>query len=311
MDRNETRLMESAIALAEELNFSRAARRVGISQPMLSKNIQDLEAILGGTLFTRDRKHVTLSEPGRLYIQHARSSLLYSERAVLEARAAIQNLEAPVYVGRSLYTDPFLISSFLAVQLPLFPRMRIDLVSRFAVDLLHDTLDGSLDLAFMTEPPDTAQITKVQVGLSPLYIAISRRHDLARHQSLTFEQLAGLRWSLFERRLHPLLYDQVVEAAAHKGIKPKDVQNVTAPEEAFPSIADGTSVALLTKSHAILMARNGVTVRPLIEPALQMRSFLISRADNESRLVSELVRAFVRKIENIGRVRQLNLPISI
>ena len=56
MVRNETRLMESAVILAEELHFSHAARKIGISQPMLTKNIQDLETILGGSLFIRDRK---------------------------------------------------------------------------------------------------------------------------------------------------------------------------------------------------------------------------------------------------------------
>jgi DNA-binding transcriptional LysR family regulator len=58
MVRNETRLMESAVALAEELHFSRTARRIGISQPMLTKNIQDLESLLGGAL---------LSEIGRMF----------------------------------------------------------------------------------------------------------------------------------------------------------------------------------------------------------------------------------------------------
>jgi DNA-binding transcriptional LysR family regulator len=64
--------MESAIALAEELHYQRAARKVGISQPMLTKNIQDLEALIGGPLFIRDRKHVQLSEAGRAFIEQAR-----------------------------------------------------------------------------------------------------------------------------------------------------------------------------------------------------------------------------------------------
>jgi DNA-binding transcriptional LysR family regulator len=70
MFKNDTKLMESVTALAEELHFGRAARRLRISQPMLTKNIQDAEALIGGPLFLRDRKHVVLSDGGRAYVQH-------------------------------------------------------------------------------------------------------------------------------------------------------------------------------------------------------------------------------------------------
>src|ERR1700733_3247838 len=100
MVRNETRLMEFAIALAEALHFSRAARKIGISQPMLTKNIQDLEALLGGPLFIRDRKHVHLSDAGRAYVEQARLSLLYGERAVQAARSVMREVDVPLYVGK-------------------------------------------------------------------------------------------------------------------------------------------------------------------------------------------------------------------
>lgn len=93
MVRNETRFMESAVVLAEELHFSHAARKIGISQPMLTKNIQDLETILGGCLFIRDKRNVALSDAGRACIEHARLSLLYSERAVQAARSAMQGTD--------------------------------------------------------------------------------------------------------------------------------------------------------------------------------------------------------------------------
>ncbi len=64
MARNETKFLESALVLAEELHYSRAAIKMGISQPMLTKNIQDLEALVGGRLFVRDRKNVKLTDAG-------------------------------------------------------------------------------------------------------------------------------------------------------------------------------------------------------------------------------------------------------
>lgn len=309
MVRNETRLMESAIALAEELHFSRAARRVGISQPMLTKNIQDLESFLGGPLFIRDRKNVHITDAGRAYIENARLSLVYGERAVQAARSVMRELDVPLYVGRSPYIDPFLVTTLMAIRLPLFPKLRIELVSKYSIDLAHDLLDGALDLAIANEPPDMPQLTRVQVSESPFYIAVSKHHKLARHPSLALNMMANLRWILFERRLHPPLYDLILHTAELSGVTPTSILHVTAPEEAFPFVADGSAVAFVVKAGALLIARNGVTVRPLTDRDLLLRTFLVSRADNDSRIASELVRTYMRKTSEVTNYTQLPLFI--
>jgi DNA-binding transcriptional LysR family regulator len=292
MLRNDTKLMESAIALAEELHFQRAARRLRISQPMLTKNIQDLEALLGGSLFLRDRKHVVLSDAGRAYVQQARLSLLYAERAVQSARTVMQSMNEIFHVGRTPYADPFLVSTLLSIQLPLFPRLKIELISKSPIDLIDDLLAGVLDLAIAIEPPESPLLTCVQVAELPFYIAMARREELARYPSVSLDQMGGRRWILFERRLHPPLYDAIIQAATQRGISPLSIQHVTAPGEAFPFVADGSAIAFVVKAGALLMARNGVTVRPLNEASLQLKTCLVCRADDDSKISSEFVRAY-------------------
>jgi DNA-binding transcriptional LysR family regulator len=310
MARNETRLMESAVALAEELHYSRAARKIRISQPMLTKNIQDLEAILGGPLFVRDLKNVALSEAGRVYVQQARLSLLYSDRAVQIARAVMQESDVPLYVGRSPYVDPFLISTLLSIQLPLYPRLRLDLRSLYSIELTQELLAGVFDLAIVNEPPESPLLTKVQIAESPFYIAVSKRDALAHSRALTFGMLSGRKWVLFERRLHPVLYDAIIQAAEMQNSRPSQLLHVTIPEEAFPFVEEGAAVAFLVKAGAVLIARSGVTVRPLAEPQIQLKTYLAARSDNESKTVSEFVRAFMRKISDVNRYIQMKLPIS-
>jgi DNA-binding transcriptional LysR family regulator len=302
--------MESVIALAEELHFGRAARRLRISQPMLTKNIQDVETLIGGPLFLRDRKHVVLSDAGRAYVQQARLSLLYGERAVQSARAVMQNMDETFHVGRTPYADPFWISTLLSVQLPLFPRLKIDLVSNFSIKLIEDLLSGVLDLAIANEPPESPLLTCVQVAEQPFYIAMSKREELARHPAVSLDQMGGRRWILFERQLHPPVYDAIINAATQRGIRPLSIQHVTAPEEAFPFVADGSAIALVVKTGALLLARNGVTVRPLNEPSLSVKTCLVCRADDDSKIASEFVRAYMRKMPDKKKHRQLPLPIS-
>jgi DNA-binding transcriptional LysR family regulator len=309
MSKNDTKLMESVIALAEELHFGRAARRLRISQPMLTKNIQDVEALIGGPLFLRDRKHVLLSDAGRAYVQQARLSLLHGERAVQSARTVIQGMDETFHVGRTPYADPFLVSTLLSIQLPLFPRLKIDLVSKFSMDIVHDVLGGLVDLAIAHEPPESPLLTCVQVAEQPFYIAMAKRDRLASNPSVSLDQMDGRHWILFERQLHPPVYDTIIQAAAQRGVRARSIQHVIAPEEAFPFVSDGSAIAFVVKAGALLMARNGVTVRPLNESNLRLKTCLVCRADDDSKIASEFVRAYMRKMPD-NKHKQLPLPIS-
>jgi DNA-binding transcriptional LysR family regulator len=310
MTQNETKFMDSALALAETLNYTKAAKRLRISQPQLTKNIQELEDTLGFRLFDRDRKTVELNDAGRAYIEQAKLSIMYAERAFHDARAAIRDADIVLHAGRSPYTDPFLVSTLHSVQLPLYSRLRIELSSQYSCDLVHDVLAGALDLAVVTQPQESPLLTTVKVSESPFYIAMSKKDELAGRPSVALESLSNRYWILFERRLHPPLYDDVLHLAKQKGVVPRKIRHITAPEEAFPFLADGECVAFVVKAGALLLSRNGVTIRPLATPELTLRTYLASRADNESKLLSEFVRAFMRKLSTPKRVSQLSLPLA-
>jgi DNA-binding transcriptional LysR family regulator len=309
MTQNETKFMDSALALAETLNYTKAAKRLRISQPQLTKNIQELEDTLGFRLFDRDRKTVELNDAGRAYIVQAKLSIMYAERAFQDARAAMRDADIVLHAGRSPYTDPFLVSTLHSVQLPLYSNLRIELSSDFSCDLVHEVLAGALDLAVVTQPPESPLLTTVKVSEAPFYIAMSKKDELAGRPSVAFESLANRYWILFERRLHPPLYDDLLHLAREKGVVPAKIKHITAPEEAFPFLADGECVAFVVKAGALLLSRNGVTVRPLATPGLTLRTYLASRADNESKLLSEFVRAFMRKLSDVNKYQQLRLPI--
>jgi DNA-binding transcriptional LysR family regulator len=310
MARNETKFMESVIALSEEPNFTRAAKRIHVSQPTITKNITGLEKRLGFQLFERNNKNVKVTDACRAYVEQARLALLYGERAFQAARAAMQDVDVVLNIGRSPYTDPFLISTLLSIELPLFPRMRINLSSQFSCELVHEVLAGGLDLALVTEPPESPLLTTVKVAESSFFIAMSERDNLAKFPCVSLDAIADRCWILFERRLHPPLYDAVMQLAGERKVTPAKIQHITTPEEAFPFVADSSCVAFLVKAGALRIARNGVTVRPLVEDALVLKTYLASRADNGSRVASELVRGFMRKVSHFNKVRQLSLPIS-
>jgi DNA-binding transcriptional LysR family regulator len=127
----EIRLLETAIVLAEELHFSRTAGRLNIDQSTVSRRIDELEGELGFRLFQRNHQFVEPTEAGRKFVEQARLALLHVERAVQTGRSANDDAEAILNLGRSPYTDPFLITTLLSIKLPLYPQLKIELSQQF------------------------------------------------------------------------------------------------------------------------------------------------------------------------------------
>jgi DNA-binding transcriptional LysR family regulator len=223
--------MRAAIAVAEELSFSRAAKRLHLSQPAVTKYITELEEMLGVALFLRNHHVVTITEAGKAYVADARIAVLHADRAVQAARAAGQNAEMILNVGRSPYADPFYTSTLLSMRLPLFPRLRLNPSSGFSCDLVREVLTGELDAAVAIEPPDPGQLTGVKIDVSPLFAVFSRNDRLADFQSITLAQLASRRWIMFQRSSHPPLYDLVHECAQAAKAIPSSIQHFMVPEE--------------------------------------------------------------------------------
>lgn len=299
MVRREAKLLESAIAVAEELSFSRAARKEHLSQPTITRNISILEKKLGTELFERDHKQVNVTDAGRAFVEHARLSIMHRQRAFEAARAVAQNAEMLFNIGKSPYVDPFLVSTLLTIRLPLYPQMKVEISSQFSFGLVHEVLDGELDLAIAIEPPESRQLASVKLDESPFYIAMSKEDSLSEMPSVPLEALAERVWVMPEHRIHPLVNDAILKLAEVRKVRPVKIQHIVMPEEAFPHIEDGAAVAFMVKSGALRIARSGVTIRPLAEDSLTLKTCLVSHAENRSKALSELVRTFVRKLSSL------------
>ncbi len=114
----DTKLLRAAVSLAEELNFSRAADKLHIGQSALSKQIISLEQFLGYELFCRDSRSVSTTPSGDKFIPEARLALLHQERAIQFSREAHRDREITLHVGKSPYTDPYLLSNLLPSVCP-------------------------------------------------------------------------------------------------------------------------------------------------------------------------------------------------
>lgn len=307
----EIRLLQAAIVLADELNFSRAAERLRIDQSTLSKRIMELEGMVGLRLFKRNHQLVELTEPGRHFVQEARNVMLHAERAVTSATAASRGADEILNLGKSAYTDPFLVTMLLSIQLPLYPGLKVKLWSNYSHELAQMVATGKLDMALITAVPNTPQLNLLTVADVPVYIALSKGNRLAGSAELRLDDLHDCDWILPAPHVSPHFHEAVRAVASERGIAARDTHYVTSAEETPELILAHKGVAFLTCAGAWRIARDGITMRPLVEEKLRFVTKLATRAENESRLVSEFVRATGRKLASTQPARQGRLALAV
>jgi DNA-binding transcriptional LysR family regulator len=306
----EVRLLIAIITLSEELNFTRAAERLGLSQSGLSRSISSLEKRYRIRLFDRNNANVTLTDAGRMFIEEAKLSLLHNEKAVQVAQAAAQGVESMLTIGRSPFADPLLTSTLLSINLPLYPNLQLSLHSDFAPELIYNLAVGKLDLALIANPGSNKKLTMTKVTESPLYVVLPEHSDLAGRKTVTLKDLSEQTWILFERKAHPQVYDAILRRAQEEEIVIRDGLKFLAAEDAAQLVSEDMGVAILTATGAQRIAEKGAIVRPLADPELQITVCLASRADNKSKLVSEFARAFMRRATPIFKPQQMSLPMA-
>ena len=308
----EVRHLHAVIMLAEDLNFTRAAHRLHITQSTLSKQITEIEENHKFHLFNRKNKRtVELTDVGRIFVEEARSALLHIDRAIQLGRAARERSDGMLTIGHSSDADPAWVSAILAIRLPLYPKLRIQLISEFSSELVRSVLAGELNMALVTAPLENSQITAVPFASTSLYVALPESHLAAQKERVSLQDLTKDDWILFGRRVHPVVHDAIVDAARSEGISPKIAHDIITAQQAIHLVSERVGVAILTTPTSVHPTTDGVVIKPLSDTSLCFDACLVMRADDDSRLANEFARCFLRRYEPQRMPpRQLDLSLS-
>lgn len=306
----EMRLLQAAIALAEELNYSRAAARLRIEQSTLSKRIAELESQIDLRLFVRNHQTVELTDAGRHFVEDARSAVLYAERAVADARAAMRGADEMLHIGRSVYADPYLVTAVQSIRLSLFPGLKVKLWSNFSHELARMVASGNLDLALVVAIPDTSSLSFLLVAESPGYIALPNSDAVAEHAELRLEDLRAHEWILPAPHINPYIIEMIRAEASAKKIVAPETHTFTTAEKASALVLSHKGAAFLTRESAWRISGDKIAIRPLAEERLKLVTRLAMRADDKKRLTSEFVRAAGRKLVNVQHLTRRSTVLA-
>lgn len=257
------RQLRNLVALAEELNFTRAAARCHISQPPLSRSIAMLEAELGVRLFDRDRHSVQLTEAGHGLLQDARRILSLTEEAAERVRRVARGLRGTLtlgFGGSSIYSHwPQVVRAFSDAV----PDVRIVFRSMAMLEQVDALREGVIDLGLIRLPVTDELITTEFAYSEQLVVALPAKHPLLQQRApINLAALATSEFVTYEPRRGFNYYADLHALCRLAGFKPKIAQEGHSTEAVVGIVACGQGVAILPGSAHRLQMR-GVDFRAL------------------------------------------------
>ncbi len=279
------------IAVAEELHFTRAAERLFISQPALSKQIRTLERQLGAPLFERDRQGVRLTPVGAALLPHAQRVLAAWDTAWEAAEQAKTAARATLVVGMS--TSPGrggLLPAIRSRFTDTHPAATVKLRQVNWDDSTAGLQDGTSDVAFVWLPiPDPGRYIWVVVAEEPRLVAMPQKHPLADRGVVDFADLLDEPFLALPESAG-VLRDYWLALDARGGRPPRIGAEIASTDETYEALVDGRGVCLLATGNAPLITLGNVVTRPVrgISPS---QLALTWRADDHRPLVLDYARA--------------------
>lgn len=298
------------LAVAEERNFHRAGVRVGLSQSGVTRAVARVERHVRARFFERSHNRyesVSVTDSGCQYIERIKSVIAQSDSADYVAREAQNGTTHRILVGRSMYTDNRVVTILRSMDLPLYPGLVVDLVTKLPVELPICVRTGELDVAVVSNPGENAYVIPRVFRWVPFTVVLPREHQSVKNESVMLTDLASMPWVLFERQIHPLLYDAFFERAHQLGIEIKRVYHIAHADEACELARMVGGAAFLSRQGAEHAAKDEMILRPLEEEGISLKAQVLIRRDHPSKMVSEFVRAFMKRLANVG-LYQPELP---
>ena len=288
---SELRRLRYFLAVAEERNFTRAAERLHIAQPALSRQVRELERELGVELLSRTTHKVEPTEAGRMLLERgpalldAADSLWRGVRAFADGRLGSVNLGYGMSAGYETAPQLLLAMGEEAPGIEVSARVMV-----FA-DIVDGVAAGTVDVGLVRCAPPQQDLVLTLLRLERQGVVVSRDHPLARDGAATGvdpADLDGVKLLLHARTHNPGHYDQVMEICARAGAKPEVLVRGLDFDASYTPVASGAAVTVVGESGRVGLPA-GLVWLPL-DPASAVEIQLVTRGGNRSPVIERLLK---------------------
>jgi DNA-binding transcriptional LysR family regulator len=279
------------VMVAEELHFGRAATRLHMTQPPLSRQVQLLEHQLGAPLLERNSRNVCLTSAGRCFLPEARQILRLTERATLAVRRAARGESGTVSIGYTAASGYSLMPAMIARCRQMLPDVELTLREMVTREQTEALALGQLDLALLRPGAPLEGFEARRVVREALVAALPAQHPLAHGRPLTLADFEGAPFVMYSPIEARYFHDLVTGMLSLAGVNPDYTQYTVQIHSILALVAAGLGVSLVPAAAQSLRFK-GVVFRPVTKV-------------RASRLV-ELYIAWKRENDNPVRQRVLN-----
>jgi DNA-binding transcriptional LysR family regulator len=281
------------VTVAEEGGFLKAARRLHVAQPALSKQIQDLEREIGCPLFERLPRGVRLTAAGHAFLVEARNTLENAARAVATARRAEQHLESRLHFAHGpMNVHTGVLADLLAAFRSAHPQTEVQLHRLNQAAQQAGLREHRIDIAaaYASELPIPDFCAQPILDCSITGVLLPASHPLASRRQVSLPELRTLTWLHAPRQISPDAYRILKSALGRRGLVPSQCRP-TDPASAGLKVSTGSAWLLANAdlARSFIESNDAIVYRPFVEPPIPYWLVLIWRADCTSALVRGLV----------------------
>ncbi|HSI64722.1 MAG TPA: LysR substrate-binding domain-containing protein [Candidatus Saccharimonadia bacterium] len=287
----ELRHLRYFTAVADTLNFHRAAEILHLAQPALSSQIKTLEDELGVQLFHRTTRSVSLTHAGRVFLEEARNVLASAIQAENRARNAEHGLVGHLRVGLIAPTANAWLARILRGFHQAYPGVQLSLFDLTSPEQINRLRSGELDVGLLRPPVGFAEFDSMLVEESGQVLAMPAGHRLAKLRNLQWKDFDGEGLVMMDPRVQHGYYDTFLTACAQGGATPRPVQYAHDIQTKMWLISAGFGVAPVTDTLR-QVKRPGLVFRALPSGLPRVKTVLVWRKNDDSPVLSHFRESF-------------------
>ncbi|MEO1146386.1 MAG: LysR substrate-binding domain-containing protein [Cyanobacteria bacterium J06638_22] len=269
----EFRQLRYFVTVAEDLHFGRAADRLQITQPALSKQIAGLEEALGVQLLFRTKRTVKLTHAGQTFLEQARQLLMQMEIAIQLTRRTGRGEIGQLTIGFTETATHTVLPQFLRAFLQSYPNVEIAMLELATEAQVTALNHGTIDLAFLHPPIDQRGLQLHSILEESFVAVLPPQHPLLCYETIPLEAFADEPLIIHPRQEGPMLYDAFIQTCQLAGFQPKIVKESISLQTRVCLVAAGIGITFVSDCLQSLIGTD-VVCRPLEDCPVRLRGYL-------------------------------------
>lgn len=276
------------VAVAEELHFGRAATRLHITQPALSRQIRGLEEELGIELLRRTKRTVELTEAGTAFLVEVRKALQQVESAIHVAQRVARGEVGTLRIAFTPSAMHTVLPTILKQFRDRHPQVKLEMTELCTLDQVNTLRTETIDVGLLHPPIEAPSLNLYPLQGEKLVVALPQSHPLTKQKQLRLKSLATEPLILHPRYEGPVLYDQILNLCRAAGFEPHIVHEEVKHQTRVGLVAAGIGITFVPESVQ-QSGIAGVSYCPLIGAAPELQLAIAWRPERMSPVLQEFL----------------------